>query len=225
LSFRGKRMRNLRQAVSRSHNFGVTTEVLYQRDLDGRSALRDKLLAIGEAQRKGAPEYGFSMTLGSLLTGPHPDCVVIYACDRDGEPVGFQRYVPCRRGRTLSLDVMRRTPDAPNGVNERMIVDVIEWGKPQGLEEVSLNFAAFRAVLDDDARGPGARTAATAWVLRRFEGRLGIQVDTLRRFNAKFDPRWVPRHLVYRSTADIGAVGIAALSAEGFLPFDRTREP
>ena len=35
----------------------------------------------------------------------------------------------------------------------------------------------------------------------------------------------MPRHVVYRAVADLPAVGFAALSAEGFLPFDSGREP
>ena len=72
-------------------------------------------------------------------------------------------------------------------------------------------------------RARPARKAARAWLLRGMEGRFGIQMDTLRRFNAKFCPRWVPRYLVYRSTRDLPAIGLAALSAEGFLPFDAAR--
>jgi lysyl-tRNA synthetase class 2 len=119
---------------------------------------------------------------------------------------------------------MRRRPDAVNGVNERMIVDTIAHARGRGIADVSLNFAAFRTMFDEDAELESF-AAAQAWFLRRLEGRFGIQMDSLRRFNAKFQPRWVARHVVYRAVADLPAVGFAALSAEGFLPFDGGREP
>ena len=59
--------------------------------------------------------------------------------------------------------------------------------------------------------------------MRRMGGRFGIQMDSLRRFNTKFGPRWVPCFLIYRSPAHLPAIGLAALSAEGFLPFDHGR--
>jgi lysyl-tRNA synthetase, class II len=59
--------------------------------------------------------------------------------------------------------------------------------------------------------------------MRRIEGRFGIQMDSLCRFNAKFVPRWVPRFLIHRSPAHLPAIGLAALRAEGFLPFDQGR--
>ena len=54
-------------------------------------------------------ERGFSMALDGLLTDPDrdADCVIVIA-EMAGEPVAFQRYVPCRGGRGLSLDAMRR---------------------------------------------------------------------------------------------------------------------
>ncbi|MDQ1396147.1 MAG: lysyl-tRNA synthetase, class [Acidimicrobiaceae bacterium] len=216
----GRPMKSVRQAVNRTHNFGVSTEILYERDLG--PDLSAALLGIAAAQRGDDPERGFSMMLGSLFDGTFPASVVVVARDEDGVPIAFQRYAVCRAGTALSLDIMRRVRHSPNGTNERMIVDAIGWARDHGAEEVSLNFAAFRELFDDET-DQQVRQAVEAWFVRRLEGRFGIQMDTLRRFNAKFRPRWVPRCLVYRSVADLPAVGLAALSAEAFLPFDRNR--
>ncbi len=219
-SLEGRRMRNARQGVNRSYNAGVSTQVTRERDLD--PVLREALLDVATTQRGDFREFGFSMALGELLSGEDRDCVVVVSRGPDGRPVAFQRYVPCRRGAALSLDAMRRRPDAPNGVHERMIVDTVQWARRHGVDEISLNFAAFRSLFDDEAELAPVQAAA-ARLLRRVDGTLGIQIDTLRRFNAKFAPRWVRRHLVYRGAADIPAIGLATLSAEGFLPFDRRR--
>ena len=216
----GRQMRNARQAVARTEHTRVRTEFHREGDLDPR--LRDELRAIADAHHAPSREFGFSMALGGLLSGDYPDCLVVVARDGTGRPTAFQRYVLCRQGAALSLDSMRRSPDAPNGVNERMIADTVTWARAHGVAEVSLNFAAFRKVFDGTANLTGTR-AARAWLLRGMEGRFGIQMDSLRRFNAKFCPRWVPRYLVYRSTRDLPAIGLAALSAEGFLPFDAAR--
>ena len=215
----GRAMRGVRQAVNRTVNHGITTEIVSEGDLD--AVLRAELAAIAERSRDGAPERGFSMALDGLLSGRDRDCVVAIARDADGAPFAFQRYVPCRRGGGLSLDAMRRDRVGPNGVNERLIVDVIEWAGDHGIAEVSLNFAFGRALLDDDAHVAGARRAQV-WALRRLSP--WFQIESLLRFNAKFAPRWVPRYLVYRSLADLPVVAAAAASAEGFLPFDRSPE-
>jgi lysyl-tRNA synthetase class 2 len=215
----GRTMRPVRQACNRTANFGLTTEIRRERDLP--EELRRELVALSARARAGAPERGFSMALDGLLSGRDGDCVVIVTREADGTPLAFQRYVPCRAGRGLSLDAMRREKRGPNGVNERMIVDVVLWAKEQQIDEVSLNFAFFRAWLDEGARLSRLQNVE-AWLVRRFNPY--FQIETLLTFNGKFHPRWVPRHLVYRSVAELGAVSLAAMSAEAFLPFDRRRE-
>jgi lysyl-tRNA synthetase class 2 len=218
-SLEGRAMRGVRQAVNRTHNHGITTEVWREGDLD--DALRAELAAIADRGRDGAPERGFSMALDGLLSGRDAECVVVVARDPDGAPFAFQRYVPCRRGAGLSLDAMRRDRVGPNGVNERLIVDAVAWAAEHGITEISLNFAFCRALLDDDAEVTGPRRLQV-WLLRRMNP--WFQIESLLRFNAKFAPRWVPRYLVYRSLGDLPAVAAAAASAEGFQPFDRSPE-
>ena len=160
------------------------------------------------------------MALDGLLTGHDPDCVVIITREPDSTPLAFQRYVPCRGGLGLSLDAMRREKRGPNGVNERMIVDVLAWARGQGVEVLSLNFAFFRAWLDEGAELSKLQ-GLEAWFVRRANPY--FQIESLLRFNAKFHPRWVARHLAYRSIGELAPVGLAAMSAEAFLPFARTR--
>jgi lysyl-tRNA synthetase class 2 len=216
----GRAMRGVRQAVNRTRSHGITTEFILEGDLD--AALRDELRFIAERGRAGAPERGFSMALDGLLSGRDTDCLVVIARDATGLPFAFQRYVPCRGGQGLSLDAMRRDRDraceVPNGVNERLIVDTIDWARTHGVSVVSLNFAFGRALVDDDAGITGPRKAQ-AWCLRK----LGpwFQIESLLRFNAKFAPVWVPRYLVYRSIGDLPAVAAAAAGAEGFLPIGK----
>ena len=212
----GRAMRPVRQAANRTKNFGIVTEVHLEGELD--ATLRRALVGIAERHREGAPERGFSMALDALLIGRDRDNVVVVARDNAGTPIAFQRYVPCRDGGGLSLDAMRRDQVGPNGVNERMIVDVVEWARARGIGEVSLNFAAFKALIEDGADLSPVE-AAQAWVIKRLNPY--FQIESLLTFNAKFRPRWVPRYLVYRSTGHLATVGIAALSAEAFLPFDR----
>lgn len=212
----GRAMRPVRQAANRTKNHGITTEIMREGELspDLRAALR----AMAERHRNGEPERGFSMALDGLLSGRDPQCLVIVARDEHGTAIAFQRYVPCKNGRGLSIDAMRRDAVGPNGVNERMIVDVVLWAQTHGISEVSLNFAVFKGLIEEGA-DLKLFEAAEAWLVRRLNPY--FQIESLLTFNAKFAPRWVPRYLVYRSAGDLVATGIAAASAEGFMPFGR----
>ena len=212
----GRRMRGVRQAFNRTKNFGLTAEIHREGELD--PTLRRALVGISDRHLAGGRERGFSMALDGLLTGRDAECVIAVCRDDHGTPIAFQRFVPCKAGTGLSLDTMRRDAIGPNGVNERLIVEVVLWAREHGISEVSLNFAAFRGLIEDDA-DLGPIETAQAWLITRLNPY--FQIKSLLVFNAKFHPRWVPRYLVYRSLGDLAPVAVAVLSAESFLPFDR----
>lgn len=214
----GHTMRPVRQACNRTKNHGVEVRIVPEGSLDVE--VRQALLDIDVGDRGGEAERGFSMALDGLLTDPErdADCVIVIA-EMAGEPVAFQRYVPCRGGRGLSLDAMRRFDRVDgqalvNGLNERLIAEAVDWAAKHGVVDVSLNFAVFRSVLS--ATDPSTLERGQAWLVKRLDRH--FQIESLLRFSAKFQPRWISRYVVYRSVTDIPAVATAALGAEGYLP-------
>ncbi|MCW2914394.1 MAG: hypothetical protein JWN52_2462 [Actinomycetia bacterium] len=205
-SLSGRQMRNVRQAVQRTRRARVTTTVLAERDLS--PGLRVALLGVASSALGGATERGFSMNLDELLTGEHPGCLVAVAYDEDGGPIAFQRYAAAGSG--LSLDAMRRTPGAPNGVNERLIIEMIDYARKHEIPELSLNFAAFRELLDASDRNPLEKVGYRA--LHLLDPL--IAVESLYLFDRKFRPHYRPRSVVFRSWADLGWVAAALLTLE-----------
>jgi lysyl-tRNA synthetase class 2 len=204
----GRSMRNVRQAVRRTHNAGVTTEVLPEGALTEDD--RERLRALATEALGGVEERGFSMNMDGLLTGRHAFPVLVVARDADGTPVGFQRYLPSASARRLSLDVMRRAPGSPNGLNERMIADIMEYAAEHGVEEVSLNFAAFRELFETEDRGALEQgTYHVIHLLDRF-----VKVESLYLFNRKFKPRYVGRKVVFPSWASLLPIAVALLTLE-----------
>lgn len=222
----GRIMRNVRQAVRRTERAGLVTEVLLERELDPGLAGQLRRIHrewLGAAGR----EHGFAMNLDAMARGVHPDALIAVAMAPEGYAVAFQRYLPAAhagREPVLSLDVMPRTPLSPNGVNERLIVDVIEYARAHGYGRVSLNFAAFRPLLAQARSAPESLTRTQRATIRAI-GLLDplIQVDSLYRFNDKFQPGWVPRAVLVGSWLDLPRFAIAALGMEFALPYDRRR--
>lgn len=211
----GRAMRNVRQAVTRTHTAGVTTTVVREGDLD--RDLRAELAALSASWRGRARERGFSMILDGLLTGTHPDCVLVIARDDEGRLVGFQRYAPC--GDALSLDSMRRDRSGLNGLNERMIVDLVTYARARGVRTLSLNFAAFRALLDKEDRNVLEVAGYQALhLLDPF-----IRLESLYRFNAKFRPEFLPRGVAFPTWSSVPVVVAAMVGMEFGLGYDRHR--
>lgn len=235
-SLTGRPMRNVRQAVGRTVRAGITTRFLRESELD--PALARQLRRIHETWLDRGPgrEHGFAMNLDAMAQGRHEDALVAVAFAAEGYAVGFQRYLPAATGGrepVLSLDVMPRDPIAPNGINERLIVDTVEYARSHGFRAVSLNFAAFRTTL---SRTPSPRGAGkgdhegdtSEWWLRPTQRTIHlldplIQVESLYSFNAKFQPAWLPRTVLVRSWLDLPWFAIAAFGMEFALPYDRRR--
>ncbi|MBF6330311.1 bifunctional lysylphosphatidylglycerol flippase/synthetase MprF [Nocardia transvalensis] len=198
----GRKYRNLRQAVSRTRNFGVTTEVRYERELDPQ--LRATLYDIVDEWGTGRQTRGFSMILDHLLDGRNPGMLVVLARDADGRVVGFQRYGASNHGSELSLDVPWRRKDAPNGLDERMIVDLVDYARDKGVQRISLAFAAFPELYSDKQR---TRTRQALYVLARMLDpmiRLESLYRFLRKFNSFADQRFVLirwREIVFTAAA------------------------
>lgn len=217
-SLDGRAMRNVRQAVARVDRAGYCCAVRRIKDLSTAelATLRDQ----ASAWRGAETERGFSMALGRFGEPDDGECVVATA-HRDGRLAAFLHFVPWGT-EGLSLDVMRRDRDADNGLNEFLIARMLQAAPALGVGRVSLNFAVFRSAL---ARGErlGAGFVLRAWrEILVFVSRW-FQIESLYKFNAKFQPDWQPRYVCYPTARDIPRIAIAALEAEAFIVWPRPK--
>jgi lysyl-tRNA synthetase class 2 len=200
-SLQSRRMRNVRQAVSRTRNAGI--EVSFA---EPSAALERELRPVLDDWLAGRQLRGFSMNLDAMLAD-RPDTVIAIARTRDGRAVAFARFLRAG-GNTLTLDVAPRGHDAPNGVVERLIIEAVEYARQTGAREVSLNFAAFRRVFESDA----ALSRVVAGITHVADPWIGI--EPLYRFCAKFNPQWRQRSLMLPSWHSLATVSAAAIMAE-----------
>ena len=186
----GRKYRNLRQAVQRTKNFGVTTEVLDEQGLDDAlfSDLTDVVL---ESPRGSRTERGFSMCLDGTLEGRYPGIALIVARDKAGRVQGFHRYATAGQGTEVTLDVPWRRRGAPNGIDERLSVDMIATARAQGAQRLSLAFAAFPEIFTDKNRNLPRSLVFTAVHLGDPLIALESLYRYLRKFHALGDRRYV----------------------------------
>jgi lysyl-tRNA synthetase, class II len=210
-SLEGRPIRKVRQSVTRLQKAGYEAEVHELRALDAGTV--GQIEDVVELGRQGAPERGFSMAMDSLRGQHDHDTLVVIARDQDGTIRGLLHFVPCYGRPAVSLSFMRRDPSTPNGLTEFLVVRAIELLRERGLEELSLNFAAFARWM----HSPDRRVERMLGKLVAL-GNPFFQIESLYRFNAKFFPRWEPRFLVYQGPFGLPRAGIAALWAEGQLP-------
>lgn len=239
-SLDGGKFKGLRQAVNRIAKYGYTISFHDPSRID--PSLRESLEAVMTKSRRGDVERGFSMTLGrvfdpadhglllAVVHGPAgavepsgngsavncaaPSVSAVADAGTQGAPVAFCQFVPAPGIGGYSLDLMRRdNGEHPNGLIDFAVVETIRELERRGNEGLGLNFATMRAVLAGE-NGEGVSQKVQAWVLRRMGD--SMQIESLWRFNAKFDPDWQPRYAIYDAPENMLAVAIAVARAESF---------
>jgi lysyl-tRNA synthetase len=206
-----KNMRAAVRRIDRAYRFELLTES------NASPRLVAQLNAISARWRGKAPERGFTMSLSQDIQGEgaNPEFLLCVAVDDEDRPGGFLRLVPAYGPDFgYTLDLMRHDPAAPNGMTEFLIAATARALDERGVVRLSMNFAMWGRLFADDVPFTPAERVA-----RRLVGLLNpfFQIRSLRDFNNKFDPEWLPRVLAYRKPTDLPKVGLLYAGAEGFL--------
>jgi lysylphosphatidylglycerol synthetase-like protein (DUF2156 family) len=209
-SLAGGQMKGLRQACTRLARHGYHVEFHDPARIDPAEVT--EVVDLIAKLRRGEDERGFSMMLGRLFDPRDEGLLLTIVRAPDGSPAAVCQFVPSPAVGGYSLDLMRRDPgEHPNGLIDYALCSTIAHLAEEGHRGLSLNFAAFRSVLDGE-RGEGTFTKVERWALRRLSGILPI--ETLWSFNAKYQPAWLPRYLVYPAAESFVPVVAAILRAE-----------
>ena len=175
----------------------------------------------GDAWRDTESERGFSMALGRLGDPADSDCLLVEAVQNQDNVVAMLSLVPWGNN-GVSLDLMRRSPQSPNGTIELMVTELSQ--RSEGIE--SPVFAEFRDVPLGVRTGRAAQCRSDCPVVARPAGvllalvaartlyrsngstaRVGAALRVLRRRSARPTGR---RRVGYRG----GLPGAAVLTAK-----------
>jgi lysylphosphatidylglycerol synthetase-like protein (DUF2156 family) len=209
-SLAGGHMKGLRQAYNRIAKYGYTASFHDPGRLDRQTA--EQLTGLMSQSRRGEFERGFSMMLGRVFDPRDEGLLLCMVTGPDGAPAAMCQFVPARGIGGFSLDLMRRDRgEHPNGLLDFALVSTIQHLRELGCHGLSLNFAALRSVLEGE-RGDGVTQRVERWALKKMSSFL--QIETLWRFNAKYEPDWLPRYVVYDTAEHLVPVVLAILRAE-----------
>jgi len=208
----GRSMGNVRHMVNRIGRKGYSATTCRWHELDDLT--KTELRVLAKKWRYGVPERGFSMSMDRFGEDSDGDAFITIT-RQEGEIKGLLYFVPWST-HSLSLDRMQRERGADSGVNELMIVTSVQFAQEHGFKFISLNFAAFRSLFKRaDKISAGPITRGTRNFIRFLSN--FFQVESLYRFNAKFDPEWQTRYVLYPKPRDLPSVTWAALRAEKFI--------
>lgn len=208
----GTAYKSMRSALRRVERAGLVVEAL-PTPID--AATMTELRAVSDAWLCAGGHRERTFTVGRFdptYLRSTPVVVVRHpgADGADGAIVAFANITPTYRSADGNFDLMRRRPDAPNGVMDALFVHLIHRFRDEGRAGMNLGLAPFANITDD---APADRVLRTLY--RR--GEQSFHYQGLRQFKAKWQPRWEDRFLAYRAERELPKVALAVTRA-GELP-------
>ena len=209
-SLAGNKMKGVRQAVTRVERLGYTVE--FVDPATASPATIEELVPLLTSSRRGEEEKGFSMMLGRMFHAHDKGLLLTVVRDEHQKPVALCQFVPSTAIAGYSLDCMRRDRgDHPNGLLDFALCKTIAYLADHGGTGLSLNFAVLRSALAADGDISLAQRIER-WLLLKLSGFL--QIESLWKFNAKYEPTWQPRYIVYDSPEQFLPSVVSFLRAE-----------
>ena len=211
-SLEGRPIRKVRQSVTRLEKQGYTAELASS----GSSPTTElgELEAVSRQLARGQSRARLhDVTRRAAPRRPRRQPRASWAGTATDTARGFLHFAPSYGRAAVSLSLMRRRRDTPNGLMEFLVARGLELLRDRGVQRPRST--------SRPSRGWSTTRAAR---LERLVGRALLladaffQIERLYRFNAKFFPRWEPRYLMYERRLGFPRVGLAALWVEGQLP-------
>ncbi|PYC84417.1 hypothetical protein C7C46_08005 [Streptomyces tateyamensis] len=214
-SLEGRSMRTLRQAHSRVRKAGYRAVIRRHRDIPAGELA--ELVHLADAWRHGRTERGYTMALGRLGDPADGDCLLVECRDENDRTCALLSFVPWG-AHGLSLDLMRRDRESENGLVEFLVTELLlrAAAGDLALTRVSLNFAMFRYVFEAGGKLGAGPVLRLCRAVLRFLSRWW-QLESLYRANAKYQPAWEPRFVLYEKSSELPVIAVANGLAEGFL--------
>ena len=203
----GSALKSLRNSVTRLTKASYTTEVLLP---PHAPELLHQLRLISDdwlhSQHGGEKRFSLGWFDEVYLN----DGPVIVARDVMGEILAFANIVSEYQKSEITIDLMRHHHSAKSGVMDLLFVALITWSREQGFASFNLGLAPLSGV-GQDARDPLVERVLNL-VFRR--GGRFYSFEGLHAYKRKFQPRWEPRYLIYRSSFSLPQAAVAIVRAD-----------
>lgn len=190
-------LKKFRKVMNRMDREGWKFEIWQPETVAARL---EELRAVSDAwlANNGAKEKGFSLgRFDDDYLRRLPVAVILI----DGKVIAFGNIWPGNGKDELSTDLMRHTPDAPNGVMDCLFVNLMLWGRQQGYRWFDLGMAPLSGLADNQFAPLWSRIGGLIYD----KGEAFYNFNGLRAWKSKFQPVWQPRYLALSKAWDLPA--------------------
>jgi phosphatidylglycerol lysyltransferase len=201
-SLEGKSRKEFRYKVRQLESMGLHT-VVHEAPVPDSVIAKLKAVSDEWLRIPGRRERRF--TLGFFDTEYLRSTPIVTVEGPEEHIFGFVNLIFLESQKEISIDLMRRRTEAPNGVMDYLFVKVFLHAKERGYDRFDLGMAPMAGFQDREDATPEERA------IHRFFQQLNFlfSFQGLRQYKAKFASSWEPRYLVYRNALDLPRIAIA----------------
>jgi phosphatidylglycerol lysyltransferase len=137
---------------------------------------------------KSTKEKGFSL---GFFNERYLEASPIAVVKKEDKIVAFANLLTGSNKTELSVDLMRHTPDALQGIMDFLFVELLLWGKENGYAQFNMGMAPFSG-LESHPLGPSWSKLGS---MLYKHGEHFYNFQGVRKYKEKFKPDWQPRYL------------------------------
>lgn len=191
----GRKMKSVRNALSRVEKEGYTFEMIYP---PFSNDFLEEIKNISDEWLEGRPEKGFSVGFfdEEYLS---LDAIAIVK-NKDGEIKGFTNLMPMYDGnKTLSIDLMRFSKDSCNGIMDFIFVNLFKHGIEHGYSRFNMGMAPLSNVGRSKYSFLREKMAAKIYS----HGQHFYSFEGLKKFKEKYCESWDGRYMAYKKRTSL----------------------
>jgi phosphatidylglycerol lysyltransferase len=122
-----------------------------------------------------------------------------------GDVFAFVNLIPSYFPGEITIDLMRRRKDAPNGIMEFLFIKLFRYLKEAGFTRFNLGMAPMAGFQEDEAASPEEKAIHQLFQHLHFL----FSYRGLHHFKAKFASFWEPRYLIYENALELPGLALA----------------
>jgi len=206
----GKEHAKLRTIINKGEREGWKVRFFKEEITDESLLSGIKALSQAWQSRKIGGEMGFTMG-GTSIIGDSDTLVAILTSSED-KIYALMTWAPIYAAGGWSLDYMERSEDAPNGVNDFLIVKTALYLKENNYKKISLGLAPLANFQTDSSDEIWFLEKGMEMIYENFN--TVYKFKTLHAFKKKFDPVWENCYLIFPGAASFPQVCLALISAQ-----------
>jgi phosphatidylglycerol lysyltransferase len=146
-----------------------------------------------------------TFTLGQFTENYIRSTPVIAALDKDETILAFVNLIAMWSLKELTIDLMRRRREAPNGIMDYLFVKLLLYAKEHGYERFNLGMAPMAGFQEHEEATKEERAIHSFFQQLNFL----FSYRGLRQYKAKFASSWEPRYLIYANALELPRLALA----------------